>query len=94
MFAPVLPILFPVAIFNFTLTYWIDKTLILRFYRTPKNHDETNIAYTTYLCKYAFLWHALLGFFALSNNSILTSDTKTFEGSINSINTIAENWFG
>ena len=86
MFAPVLPVLFPVTIVNFVFMYWIDKLLILRFYRTPKNIDETNIEYTVDLAKYAFLWHAGLAFFALSNNSILTSGTKTFEGSINSIN--------
>ena len=40
MYSPALPILFIIAAINFFIIYWIDKWLILRFYRTPKNYDE------------------------------------------------------
>ena len=78
MYSHVLPLMFPVAALNFFMMYWIDKTLLLRFYKIPKNYDGASIEFTLSMSKYAFLFHALLGFFALSNNSILTSDNTVF----------------
>ena len=46
------------------------------------------------MCKYAFIWHFALGFFALSNNQILTSEDKDFAGSVSAINSVSEAWFG
>lgn len=46
MYSPGLPILFIIAAINFFFIYWIDKWLILRFYRTPKNYDEQSIEFS------------------------------------------------
>ena len=73
--------------------YWIDKYLLLRFYRIPKNFDETNIEYTVQMMKYAFIWHFFLGFFALSNNSILAPDGST-EVTASFISDASEKWLG
>ena len=68
MFNHVLPLIIPIAMVNFFCMYWIDKLLLLRFYRIPKNFDEQGITYVVSMAKYAFIWHFALGFFALSNN--------------------------
>ena len=43
MFAPTLPLLYPLCVVNFSVIYWYDKWLVLRFYQTPKNYDENVI---------------------------------------------------
>jgi len=43
MFAPTLPLLYPLCAVNFFVIYWYDKWLVLRFYQTPKNFDESII---------------------------------------------------
>ena len=40
MFSTCMPVIIIVTFFNFLAMYWIDKFLVLRFYRTPKNWDE------------------------------------------------------
>ena len=45
MYSPGLPILFIIAAINFIIIFWVDKWLILRFYRTPKNYDEQSIEF-------------------------------------------------
>ena len=46
MYSPGLPILFIISAVNLFIIYWIDKWLILRFYRTPKNYDEESIVFS------------------------------------------------
>ena len=41
-----MPVLYIVMALDFTLTYWVDKVLLLRFYRSPKNFDETTINFS------------------------------------------------
>jgi hypothetical protein len=40
IYSPALPLLLPIATFNLTMIYWIDKTFLLRFNKTPRNYDE------------------------------------------------------
>jgi len=60
---------------NFTIIYWVDKTLLLRFYKTPKNFDETIISYTISKLKATFTIHGVMGVFMLSNDKILSKKT-------------------
>ena len=62
-----LPILFLISAINFTLIYWVDKWLILRFYRTPKNFDDRLIRYSIKYLKIGVIFHVLIGFAMLSN---------------------------
>jgi len=64
---PTIPTIFLIMIINFFIIYWIDKYLLLRFYRTPKNYDEETIMFTLSKFKWAFLIHAILGTIMLSN---------------------------
>jgi len=74
MFSTGLPVIILVTLCNFLAMYWIDKYLLLRFYRTPKNWDDTTINYSFFLLKFTFLFHMLMGMLMLSNTNILTSE--------------------
>jgi hypothetical protein len=70
-----MPVLYIVMALDFTLTYWVDKVLLLRFYRSPKNFDETTITFSLKLLKFAPMFHFALGYFMLGNQDILTTPT-------------------
>jgi len=72
MFSTGLPIIIVITIANFFAMYWIDKYLLLRFYRTPKNWDDTTIKYTLSLLKWTFVFHFVMGMLILSNSDILS----------------------
>lgn len=73
MYSAGLPILFLITAANFFIIYWIDKWLLLRFYKTPKNYDEMAINYSLNQMKFAFLFHFFIGAMVFSNEKILTS---------------------
>lgn len=73
MFSSAMPVLYIVMALDFTLTYWVDKALLLRFYRSPKNFDEATINFSLGLLKFAPVAHFVLGYFMLGNQDILTS---------------------
>lgn len=77
MYSPGLPVLFLITAINFFLVYWIDKWLLLRFYRTPKNYDEICINFSLDEMKIAFIFHFILGSAIYSNDKILTSSGAT-----------------
>ena len=68
-----LPIMYIISAVNFMIIYWIDKILLLRFYRTPKNYDEQSINFSLGQIYYAFLFHFLIGSLVYSNDQILSS---------------------
>lgn len=78
MYSPGLPILFVITTINFIVIYWVDKWLLLRFYRTPKNFDEVCINFSLGEMKLAFLLHLVTGAIIYSYDKILTSDKDTF----------------
>ena len=73
MFSSAMPVLYIVMAVDFTLTYWVDKMLLLRFYRSPKNFDDATINFSLNLLKFAPVFHFLLGYAMLGNQDILTS---------------------
>jgi len=70
-----MPVLYIVMAIDFTLTYWVDKALLLRFYRSPKNFDETTINFSLKLLRFAPMFHFVLGYFMLGNQDILKTPT-------------------
>lgn len=95
IYSPALPLLFPLAVCNLTMIYWIDKTFVLRFNRTPRNYDETIIYQMIYFLKLTFPCHLVGGLFLLSNNAILQSNSFENENTtIVSINEWSKNAFG
>ena len=75
-----LPIMYIITAVNFSIIYWIDKTLLLRFYRTPKNYDELSINFSLGQLYYAFLFHFVIGSLVYSNDQILTSSSDDSNG--------------
>ena len=73
MYSSGLPILFLITAVNFVLIYWVDKWLVLRFYRTPKNYDELCINFSLEEIKLSFVFHFIIGAIVFSNKKILTS---------------------
>jgi len=73
MYSLGMPILFLISAINFTIMYWVDKWLVLRFYRLPRNYDETTINSTLKQLNYAFYFHLVMGFLIISNNDLLTT---------------------
>jgi hypothetical protein len=71
-----LPIMYIITAVNFMIIYWIDKVLLLRFYKSPKNYDEQSINFALGQCYYAFLFHFLIGSLVYSNDQILTSTSS------------------
>ena len=73
-----MPVLFLIGAINFFMMYWIDKWLLLRFHKTPRNYDEKTINFSLKYMKVAFLFHAVIGYLMISNKNVLTQN-KFFE---------------
>jgi hypothetical protein len=73
MFSSGMPILYLVMILNFSFTYWVDKTLLLRFYRIPINFDNTAIKFSLMMMKFAIVFHYVIGYQMMSNKDIIYS---------------------
>ena len=71
-----LPVMYMITAGNFVIIYFIDKVLLLRFYRTPKNYDEMSINFSLNMMYYAFIFHFIIGSLVYSNDLILTSEEQ------------------
>ena len=71
MYSVGMPILFLISAMNFALMYWVDKWLILRFYKLPRNYDETTMHSTLHQLNYSFLFHLVIGVLMISNSGLL-----------------------
>jgi hypothetical protein len=74
MFSSGMPLLYIIVAINFTVTFWIDKWLLLRFYTIPTNFNGESILYSVSLMKYGIVFHFILGYFLISEHSILESE--------------------
>lgn len=74
-----MPVLYLIMILNLSLTYWIDKVLLLRFYRSPKNFDDSTIRFTITMMKFSFIFHFICSYFTLGNKDILSSENYSFD---------------
>lgn len=73
MYSSGLPIMFLIALVNFSIIYWIDKYLLLRFYKTPKNYSDVSIKFTISEMKWGIIFHFIFGALMYSNERILSS---------------------
>lgn len=71
-FLSTIPFLAVFVAISFYIMFWVDKIMLLRFYRTPKDYNEQNIFYTISRLKWTILIHAAMGMFFLSNMNILS----------------------
>ena len=68
VFSAGMPILYPIAASYTFLTYWVDKYLVLRHYRKAPTYDARMGAKTAKWFKFAWFFHAIVGFFMISNS--------------------------
>jgi hypothetical protein len=80
MYSPGMPMTFGIAVINFTIIYMIDKYLLLRFYKIPKNYNEQCIKFAISEFKYCFIFHFIIGMLVYSNEKILSSTGKVLSG--------------
>mmetsp|Transcript_24367 Transcript_24367/g.37752 ORF Transcript_24367/g.37752 Transcript_24367/m.37752 type:complete len:257 (-) Transcript_24367:800-1570(-) len=86
-YSPCMPVVFLVTAINFFTIYWIDKVFLLRFYRRPKNYDETCINFSLSEIRLAFVFHLFMGLIAFSNISMFTSEEVE-------VSELEKSWFG
>lgn len=80
-----MPVMYIILVINFAATYWIDKWLLLRLYKSPKNFDDSTINFTVSMLKISFPFHFIIGYFMLGNLNIMTSDTLRINIYLNKI---------
>lgn len=83
-----MPILYPVAALSFLLSYWVDKGLMVKYYRAPP-HYSTEVGDTMMrFLPLAFAVHLAVSAWMLSSLSIFSSDSS---GSISGSLAIPDN---
>ena len=75
LFCSGLPILVPIAGATFALTYFIDKALILKFYRRPPRYDESLVRTFIASLPWALAFHLIFAMVAYSASEVFASDT-------------------
>lgn len=76
MYSAGIPLLYPVSMVSFFLTYWVDKYLFIRYYKNPPQYTMAMAERTVSLMRYSLILHFIIGFLMLSNSQILTSNNK------------------
>lgn len=74
MYSPGLPVLYPIALGFFFVTYHVDKCMLLRMYRKPVLFDNKLALDILFWFKMAMVFHALMGIFMFSNPKILPTN--------------------
>jgi hypothetical protein len=69
-----LPVLYPIASIYFLVTYWMDKFLLINYYREPPNFDSCMVKEIIYTFKWAFAFHLILTFCMYSNTNLLPNE--------------------
>ena len=67
-----MPILYLICLGSLILTFWIDKFLFINVYKKPPRYDMALMRNVRGLLKYAVFLHFAVGFYMVSNTSILT----------------------
>lgn len=68
-----MPILYPIAAAFFFIGYWVDKILLLNFYRKPIMYDGYIAKRILDWYQFILLMHVIGGVFMYSNSSIVPS---------------------
>jgi len=71
---PILPI---IAMLNFYVSYWVDKFMFLRFYRSPPRYKSKIGKIATSIIPYAVIIHLGVSIWTLGNQHIFLSGTQT-----------------
>jgi len=66
-FSSAMPILYPIAFFYNLVSYWMDKYLMLNFYRRSESFDEHVPLKSLGYFKVALVFHGIISIVILSN---------------------------
>jgi hypothetical protein len=77
MYSSGMPVLYIVGMFQIFVTYWVDKLLFLRFYKTPPRYGIGMSSVVRKSMEYAVILHILFGIYMFSNSQILTYSMNT-----------------
>lgn len=73
-FSSAMPILYPIAFLYNLVTYWMDKYLMLNFYRKSITFNEYVPMQTLSLFKYPLIMHGVVAVYMMSNLQIFYSE--------------------
>ena len=73
-----LPILFPVAVFTFTILYFMEKTLIYYSFRQPPMYDDKLNKSVLSIMQFAPLLFLCFGYWMYSNKQLLSNDNIVY----------------
>ena len=75
MYGTGIPLLYYIGCFSFAVTYWVDKWLFIRFYRSPPHYSEQISVRASKLTAYpALLVHLAMSIWILGNEEIFSSE--------------------
>jgi len=78
LFSGGMPILYPIGLFSFFLTYWVDKILFVTVYRIPPRYDKGLAVRARRLISIAMIMHFMFAWYMFSNSAIFTYDSDNF----------------
>ena len=88
-FSSGIPLLYPVGLLCQGVSYWCDKYLVLRLYRTPPQYDDAMAARVRNLIKISIICHCFMSMYIYSNDQILNYREQT--SIVGSIRSVTEN---
>ena len=78
-----MPILYPVAFFNFFFLYWIYKFLLIKHYRKTSSFDQDLAFSSIFFFKIAFVLHIVWTVFMFTESHLLTLNISTIINDFN-----------
>ena len=85
-----MPILYVCCFLFFIITYWIDKWMLLRFYKMPPSTDLFIAKLFNIIILFAMVVHYGFGIWTYGNKNILVDNANT---ALTSVSTWIKNWF-
>ena len=73
-FSSGLPILIPLAMISFFVSFWVDKYMVLRFYKKPVEKESTTIVRAFSTLPYVVLLHFIIALLTLGDSTIFVSE--------------------
>jgi hypothetical protein len=74
-----MPILYPIATLYFFISYWVEKLLVLRFYKKPVLFNGFLSQGIVYWFKYILCAHIVFAYLMFSNAQILKSSSTVID---------------
>jgi len=74
MFSAGLPMLYPIALLNFVILYWVYKGLLVKFYKKTVAFNQGLLYSGIRYLKFAIWFHLVMSCLMYTNHGLLTSD--------------------